>query len=235
MARLIKLQRRDTTRIRIRDLARELCVSPSAVLACVQRLGEHVSSIASNVEAPVANQVRRELAAPPSLVGNAHDTASEVPPELPAPGESQLGAPRRRPRRDNHPLMDVSATTTEVSTTPRPHDGLKHEGRSIIYYTDSAPATPDYSAAGVHEASEAFRHHEWRVRGIDDTEREVWIAHGLSPSQASTAAECVRAGIRPQDLSTLVVGFSILFRVTHGEPPAEVARLRTKRQQTETG
>jgi hypothetical protein len=70
-----------------------------------------------------------------------------------------------------------------------------------------------------------MKHLEWSIRGISETERDVWLAHGLSEHHARVAAECVAAGLTPTDLPRDVSGFSVLHRVTRGEPAAQVFRL----------
>lgn len=220
MSHRIRLQQPDRDRVRVRDLARELNVHHRVVLAFLRSIGEYVSSELSLVEAPVARTVRKHFPAPPRATSVPATPTEEA---ITAPGSSTdgLSAPTKRAHRENNPFTGV---LTEF--TPRHAEDGRRPPPTGGYTTHTPRNDPgDYSAAGAVEPSETMKYLEWKVRGIGDVERDVWLAHGLSERHAHIAADCIEAGLGPADLARIVAGYSVLHRVTHGEPANGVARL----------
>ena len=219
MAHRIRLVQPPRDRQQVRDLARDLRVRPSEVLEYLRSTGEHVPSQFNYVEGPVLRAVceRFAPAAPLSV-----PSPTEVEPAPIARRTAELSAPRTRRASDNNPYKGVLRRFTEE----RPAAVSSPWGRPAAHQSATPVDGPgDYTAAGAVEPSETMRHLEWAVRGLSDVERDVWLAHGLMERHASVAEACRDAGFQPADLARSVAGFSVLYRVTHGEPAAEVARL----------
>lgn len=227
----IKLQQPDRDRARVRDLAAELGVPYQDVLAFVRSTGEYVQSRHSQLEVPTIRAVREHFGSDTAMASETAPTLGEAETGAPPANSDGLTAPKRRSRRENNPFTGVLRNFTpkaEVDmktswTSARP---TRHESRTTV----DEPG--DYSAAGAVEPSESMKHLEWKVRGIDDLQRDVWLAHGLSGRHARIAAECRDAGLTPADLGKDVAGFTVLHRVTHGEPPLEVCRLLVRDSDT---
>lgn len=219
MAHRIRLVQPPRDRQQVRDLARDLRVRPSEVLDYLRSTGEYVPSQLSYLEGPVLRAVRERFALARS---QAVPSPAEVerPPVATRPVE--MSAPRTRRASDNNPYKGVLGRFTEA----RPASVSSPWGLPVTHQSATPVDGPgDYTAAGVIEPSEAMRHLEWAVRGLSDIERDVWLAHGLMERHASVAAACRDAGFQPADLARSVAGFPVLYRVTHGEPAVEVARL----------
>jgi hypothetical protein len=72
--------------------------------------------------------------------------------------------------------------------------------------------------------------------GFTETERDVWIAHGLRPGQVTDAVSFRDAGLVPADLLQNIAGWTVLKRLRAGEPPTEVVRLlRATREDDRAG
>lgn len=67
--------------------------------------------------------------------------------------------------------------------------------------------------------------HEWAIKGIDDDERDAWIASGVRPTQAHCVRELIDGGLARESLVELVNGYSVLDRVLRGEGGAGIARM----------
>lgn len=219
MAHVVKLQQPERPRTRVRDLARDIGVHHSQVLEFLRSSGEFVRSELSFLEAPSVRRVREHFGVPDvdDRAGNARRSA-ETPPPTAARG---LGAPATRSRRENNPFigsLSIFTSTPAMSlappNTPPPQ----------------ASAGADYSAAGAFEPAETWRDLEWAIRGLSEVERDGWLAHGLEPRHARVAAACKAADMLPADLTRDVYGWTVLYRVTHGEDPSEVRRLMDRAQ-----
>lgn len=198
----------------------------SVVLEFVRSTGEYVKSHLSYLERPMIEKVRR------------HFPVSEPQPK---PEEAAAAAQDQRPAgltpppprefTENNPYKGVLAVFTKrPPLSPWPSSWR----RQAANYRSATPRDDpgDYSPAGAYEASESMKDHEWRIRGVSDAERDVWLAHGLASQQARIAAGCQEAGIRPADLTKDVNGFTVFHRITHGEPPDQVARLMARQADT---
>jgi len=53
---------------------------------------------------------------------------------------------------------------------------------------------------------------------MDLTAKDVWMAHGLGSRDAKLAFDCAQAGLMPSDLGRHIDGFTIGYRLSHGEP-----------------
>jgi hypothetical protein len=77
-------------------------------------------------------------------------------------------------------------------------------------------------------AAEIAMLEEWTRLGISDVEREVWLEAGLRRSEASRAELCIRFQMKPEDLTTIVDGRTVIERLRSGETIGSVvARLRS--------
>lgn len=227
MTRHIKLQPVARPRVRVRDLAHEVAARPNDVLEFLRAVGEFVRSELSFVEEPVARSVRSHFGSPETEAISPR-AVSQAATRGPETREGGLTAPARRRRSENNPFKGELSTFTRPSTPYGPGDAAPPAGEAdaISYQTSTARTdTGDYSAAGTYEPSETMKHLEWSLRGMSDTERDVWLAHGLSERHARVAAECTSAGLMPPDLARDVNGYSVLYRVIRGEPAHQVARL----------
>jgi hypothetical protein len=219
VAHRIRLARPPRDRKRVRDLARDLSVDSAEVLEYLRSTGEYVRSHLSYVEVPVISAVRERFAPAAPRIAPSPTEVELAPIASQAAG---LGVPRRRRARENNPYKGVLRRFTEddpVDVSPLGWHPAAHQSATPV----DGPG--DYTAAGAVEPSETMRHLEWAVRGLSEVERDVWLAHGLMERHASVAADCRDAGFQPADLARNVAGFSVVYRVTHGEPAAGVARL----------
>jgi len=225
MARKTRLCDTTKRQVRVRDLAKELGVETKAVMQFLKDIDEFVRSPASNIEEPVARKVRAAFAGP--LEARARDPRpNPVTPQTAAVNQG-LSAPTQRHRRENSPYASPQERPRDRWVLPVQRKGNEARGDKQQRYVSETPdsGAGDYSAAVAYRPSPTMKDWEWKIRDICDTERDVWLSHGLRPDQARIAAECLEARIQPSDLASDVDGFTILFRVTHGEPPAEVARI----------
>lgn len=212
--RHLKLQPPRRPRVRVRDLARELEVADTELLAWLREDGEWVPHVLSYIEEPVAAKARAALRP---------DLPTIEQPAQSAPGSSDpapltgLSPPTAAPTRENNPFLGQVQRFQ-----PRPHrfgrSPAEPVGRS------GEDPLPDYSAAGAFRASEVMAPFEWGVRGVEDR-RQDWLEHGLGPRDARIAQACQEVGLQPADLPVDVAGWTVLDRITRGEPPREVARL----------
>jgi len=224
MARKTRLCDTTKRQVRVRDLAKELGVETKAVMQFLKDIDEFVPSPASNIEEPVARKVRAAFAGP--LGARARDIRSNSVTPQTAAANHGLSAPTQRDRRENSPYASPQERPRDRWVLPVHRKGNEARSDKERYVSETPdPGSDDYSAAVAYRPSPIMKDWEWKVRGICDTERDVWLSHGLRPDQARIAAECVEARIQPSDLASDVDGFTILFRVTHGEPPAGVARI----------
>ena len=218
---------RDTAKrqVRVRDLAKELGVEIKAVMQFLKDIGEFVGTSASNIEEPVTLKVRAAFAGPWEA-REPNPRNNPVPPES-AVLNTGLSAPTQRARRENNPYAPPQERPRDrwVLRVPRKVNADRRDkGERHMSETPDKKAD-DYSAAQAYHPSPTFEDLEWKVRGICETGRDVWLSHGLKSNQARIAAGCIEARILPSDLASDVHGFTILFRVTHGESPAGVARI----------
>lgn len=223
MARKTRLQDSSKRQVQVRDLARELSVENRVLIKFLLSIGEYVKSAASNVEPPVARRVREEFPQTVSRTCDADPAAVAVLPDMPGVG---LTPPAPRQRRENNPYVTQTARARDNVPYRRPwlDDYHRREAAADDYTNQSEDPTAGFAAAIGQRPSPTFEFLEWQVRRISEPERDVWISHGLKPHHASVAAECREAGIGPTHLSVILDGWTILYRVTHGEGAASLAR-----------
>lgn len=227
--RNLKLQQPPRPRVRVRDLARELDVADTELLAWLREHGEWVPHVLSFIEEPVAVQAR-------TAFGQDASTGVTPAPAIPATGTDPPAAQPRRnaglkpptsaPARDNNPFLGELQKFRPRLARPSPSS----RGSEPVARVGS-PGLPDYSAAGAFRASEAMAPFEWAVRGVEDHKQE-WLDHGLGPRDARLARACQDAGLRPEDLGVDVSGWTVLDRITRGEAPRQVARLLARQRDT---
>jgi hypothetical protein len=220
--RHLKLQPPPRPRVRVRDLARELELADTELLTWLREHGEWVPHVLSYLEEPVAAKARAALR--PDLAATAKPTQITPATSDPAPLKG-LSPPTTPPTRENNPYLGQLQRFG-----PRP--GRPRTLRAELVGDSGADPLPDYSAAGSFRASEAMAPFEWAVRGVED-QRQDWLEHGLGPRDARIAEACQEAGLQPADLPVDVAGWTVLDRITRGEPPREVARL-LRRQRDES-
>jgi len=217
MAHYVKLQQPERPRVRVRDLARDIGIHYSQVLEFLRASGEFVRSELSFLEAPSVRRVREHFDVPDPADRAVEESRS---PKVQPPTGRGLGAPASRARRENNPFIGSLSTFTAppvMSPWPNtPPPRLAPDG--------------DYSAAGAFEPAESWKDLEWAIRGLSEVDRDGWLAHGLEPRHARVAAACKAANMLPADLSNEVYGWTVLYRVTHGENPSEVRRLMDRAQ-----
>ena len=67
----------------------------------------------------------------------------------------------------------------------------------------------------------------WDFHLFSDVERRAWTAHGVT--DPDVAFRCAEAGLRPQDLNSIIDGTSVLRWLQSGEGPGQViGRLRAR-------
>lgn len=64
---------------------------------------------------------------------------------------------------------------------------------------------------------------DWIEAFLDLGAMDVWMDAGLAKRDSALAARCRDAGLTPADLSANIHGYSVLYRITHGEPVEAVA------------
>ncbi|MSW63276.1 MAG: hypothetical protein F2825_00135 [Actinobacteria bacterium] len=225
--RHLKLQQPERPRIRVRDLAREVGMRDVELLSWLRTNGEWTKSVLSFLEDPVAAKVRRHFRQDQDVErAPVDDSARPNSPRSPG-----LTPPRVRPARENNPFLGQLGASGPTRQVPRPAE----PSRPLEAWSVQDPVS-DYSAAGSPPASETMAPFEWAVRGVEE-HKQAWLAHGLGPNDARLAAACQNAGLAPTDLALSVSGWTVLDRITHGEPPREVARLlaRQREQQRDSG
>jgi hypothetical protein len=215
-----RLKESPRERISVRNLAKELGVSPSNLLAEVRALGEFVTSNSSMLEAPVARKIRQAHGVDTrsqSVESAMESTFPQAQPTHVAPGE--MGGGSRLPaRRENHPYID------EVE---RPRDLVPYFQRRK--YLDLPPAPPplrDYTTSTTGESwgsteflvSASFESASWKLCGFSETERDVWMDAGLPSNGARLAQAVLSAGITPTDLGVLIEGATVVERLLEQAP-----------------
>lgn len=223
---MIKLPEPPRHRIRVRDLAKDVQRTIPEVLTILVEFGEYVSGPNGYVEAPIIRRVHTHFgieyvqALPP---GHARPDAPAVP--LP---QGLKPAPIR-PQRANHPLITADERLRDRAPEGRP----PWTGMRAKSSTHSPRAEGIF---GINmDASPAFEFEDWAFRGFTEVERDVWLAAGLRPGQARSAATLRDVGLTPQDLDTTISGWTVRERILQGEGPAEVARLLQRLQIEDAG
>jgi hypothetical protein len=218
--RYLKLQPSPRKRLRVRDLAKQVGISSGALMRLLSELKEYVPSAASYVEIPVVRKIYGAL-------GLDYEESDEVQPQVQVvqPPTAGLSPPRKRPKRNNNPLMPEPE---------RPRDQVDPERRSSRHNRAAEPKTREWHSRSADEewaantasdASHAFEFEEWKLRGFTEIERDVWIDAGLRMGQAKLAAELHAAGLTPSELQADLAGWNVLDRLRRGEGATAVARL----------
>jgi hypothetical protein len=231
------------SKIRVAALARDLGIPSRKLLEILNGMGEYTKSASSTVEAPTVRKVRahldrsapgtppppatpperpqnnpwkppairaRDVAKPPRYTGARPRPRSRFQraPEAPTPYRPSTVAPPlvgqvKRPnpdvpgndaRSEAAAIFDVPAKFIRLAKTPRPRYGEEH--RTLLSPEDS----------------------EWVKWHMDLTAKDVWMAHGLGSRDAKLAFDCAQAGLMPSDLGRHIDGFTIGYRLSHGEP-----------------
>lgn len=227
--RYIRLQEPPRTRLRAREIARQIGVPPSEVLQVLADMGEYVRSAASYVEAPIIREVHERFG-----VKYAVEVCPSPPMEDSVADHQPRGLqpPTRRVKRDNHPLMG--------EVTPR----RDHDASNDSDGASGSPRTASWAGRNVDQqwadlaggdASHAFEFEEWKLRGFSELERDVWMAAGLRAGQARWAADLRDGGLSPTDLGVDLHGWRVVDRLQRGEGAAAVARLLTAMRASEAG
>lgn len=195
MAHRVKLQEPDRSRRSARQVAKQHGIPVADVMDALRLMNEFVRHEASPLEPPVVRQLLQRLGI--NEPGNVQPTG---PPEnAPARDTSSgLTPPRRQAKRRNDPFIGYVGRGGRVEA--RPETSRDHVPAGA--YTSQAPPreVDTFAAALDLQPSEALAPFAWGVRGINDAEREVWKAQGLTDAHAKIAAQCREAGLRPQDL-----------------------------------
>jgi hypothetical protein len=209
--RIIKLGQPPRGRQRVREVAAALGVPVSDVLAALAAIGEFTRGPASYIEPPVIRKVHEHY-------GVKYDSDVFTPPAPQAPVPlTGLAPPTPRSRRENNPLV------AEPSLGPRMSDRPRAGSEPGVWTARSVDQEWARGAAG--DASPAFEFEEWKLLGLGDVERDVWIAEGLRAGQARWAADLRDAGFTPQDLGVKLHGWTVIDRLRRGEGAKAVARL----------
>lgn len=219
--RHLKLQKPPRPRVRVRELARELEIPETELLAWLREHGEWVLHVQSFVEEPVAAKARSAFR-PNDSTPSAPAAPAEASPNRPQP-LAGLTPPTVPLARDNNPFVGLQTFRPRTARL----EGTSRGSEPVV--TVGGPDLPDYSAAGSFRASEAMAPFEWAVRGVEEL-RQDWLDHGLGLRDARIAQACQEAGLRPSDLSADVSGWTVLDRITRGEAPAQVARLLARQR-----
>ena len=98
----IKLQEAPRTRLRAREIARQIGVPTTEVLKVLKDMGEYVRSAASYVEAPIIREVHERFGVTYAIEVS---PSPAVPDSVADQQPGGLPPPPRRVKRDNHPLM----------------------------------------------------------------------------------------------------------------------------------
>jgi hypothetical protein len=228
--RYIKLQQPPRSRERVREVAKDVGVSARQLLDVLRQLGEFLPSAAGYIEAPVIRKVH-------DYYGVTYDTLPPVPGKDAAPPSlaGGLRPPAKRKRRENHPLMNDPSRFRDQGPDAtyawdRPGAARKPPGR-----WDSLSVEQRWAQATDGDASSAFEFEEWKLRGFNEVERDVWMAAGLRASQAKWAAELRDGGLLPADLQTNLHGWKVIDRLQRGEGARAVARLLNAMRNSDAG
>ena len=221
-----KVQPPPRRRQRVRELANDVGRTVSEVRDALASIGEYVANDNSFVEAPVIRRVCealgvREVQPPPAQT----PTAS-----APATG---LSPPTVRPRRENHPLMDLPSVQQQTDRNQRQGGASLGPGKSQeTSWTEGSDG--DGGFAALDDAAPAWEHEAWKLHRFTEVERDAWLSEGLRPGQAKVASDLRDAGLAPSHLGVMVSGWSVGARLAKGEGAAAVARLLRRQQQEDS-
>lgn len=226
--RYVKLQQPPRRRMRVREVAKELGVTSIELLERLREMKEYVNSLQQFLEVPTIRNLHDTYGV---SYAEPAESSSRSPTQAPYP-PTGLTAPRPQATRNNHPLASEPARTRATDSTKR--QGRGFSGGLIDGWT-SAKSMDAYAVASGSEAAPAWEYPEWQLKGFTETERDVWIAAGLRPSQAKWAAALRDAGLTPVDLAEDLNGWTVLARLQKGEGAAAVARLLKEARKARAG
>lgn len=234
------------TQIRVHELASELNVSTQQILSFVEGLGRKVRGPSTVLGVSVAAKVRgrfrshRSVVVGQPAVSNAVSVAAAAPsvevaaalPVAAPPVVHSLFLPPVPPT--TRPVaagaaggyvdpFAVPAAADQVQAAPR-LPAPAH--RTVVdRLTHIPPAVPIAAEEPDHEAV-------WDQRGINEQDREAWVAAGLRLTEADLADRCLSADITPAELTMKLSGRTTLQRLRDGEASTSVwARIREAEQQ----
>lgn len=182
-------------RISAYDIAREHGVNIATVMEAIETAGEFVDSARKK---SLETPVVRHVC---EILGVAHVEAEHSKP-VPA---WELRAAEARP---TQPITQAKLPVPTPSRT-----------------RFDPPDRSERLGFEPHDASPSFAAQEWKLYGISEVERDLWIAEGLREGQAKMARDLRTVGFSPTDLRTDVLGWTVAKRLRAGERPREVFRL----------
>lgn len=216
----IKLQAPPRQRLRVHEIATQVGVTNQALKEVLRELGEYAASVNSYVEVPVIRQVHERF-------GVTYDAQPQTRPQAQPPPLFGLTPPSPRAHRDNNPYVQTAKRARDVAIEHQQDlwdDPLRWRDRPQVEQPAMSEEQQWSSGAG-RGASPTFEFLEWKMRGLSEVERDVWVAAGLPTNRASVAAEVRDAGLTPADLATTVEGWTLLEWIGRGASGISVARL----------
>ncbi len=140
-----------------------------------------------------------------------------------APGAAVLPPPAQPEPADVQPgVRPTPATAERVPASVR--------GRTTSVARPAVPTPRAATESPAENDVEAFAS-AWERRGFSVSDRDDWVAAGLSGAESGLADQCVIAGLCPDELPKLLSGRTALQRLRGGESATSVwARLREEEQ-----
>lgn len=200
-------------KVRVYELAKELGLESTTLLATLNEIGEFVKSPSSIIEPPVARRLRDLYAASigatrrPSPEPRQRHRGSQVRPLRPT---STTARPARNPpfprrlRAMNHPPLSDPQTQAALIF-----------GEAAVRLTSPADARTGAFRDGYDYA--------WQQHFIEHVVFSDFILNGLEPHEADLAHEVLLTGLRPSQLGSRLGDHTVLEWLRMGHTAERVA------------
>lgn len=216
-------------KIRVSELAKEYRVPSRTIIEMLTNLGEFVKSAASGVE-PVA--VKRLMEAYGDQLRSSRSDGDQRAAQPPRPDPPQVRRASTWPPPAPNPFARKAVARSRQRRTPPSHPAppakLIEASQMFGVPVDQLKPQREKDAWGRYKSSESRRPVDvWTLAFFEPQDARAWINAGLGPDDVRIAEECIRAGLRPEHLSTIVDGRTIAARLRDSEPLRQVlARMR---------